>query len=97
MLSQLEEKYRHKGLVHGGVFLLRPEYALQFVEACEAADIPILGIEGFRVFEERFIQPSQEDTVDFDQGHEETYKRASDFLKAYLGGSMWFEVIADFS
>lgn len=65
-MNTVEEMFESVGLRVGGVFLLLPEDARDFVRECERRGLAILGIDGFRVIAETRtkIQPVQEISTD---------------------------------
>lgn len=93
-LTEMEEAFSDVAFIRGGVFLLRASDALNFVEANRLASIPILGIEGFRVFESGKIQPQQEHTADFEMDGANTHDEATRFLEERLHSDLWFEVVS---
>jgi hypothetical protein len=92
-LTPIEEAFRSVALIHGGVYLLRPVDALRVVDQYRAAGIPILGIDGFRVFDDGTIQPHQEHSVDFGVENATTHEQAKRFLEERLNQEFWFEVV----
>ena len=90
-LTQLEREFTDIAMLVGGVFLLRVEDALVFVERHRSANIPILGLDGFRILNGDKIQPLQEHCLDIEGG--DTHGVAAAFLKSRLGESLWFEVV----
>ena len=73
-LTYIEKSFEKRALIKGGVFLLRPDDAIQFVKACKQQGIAILGIEGFKIFGQR-IQPFQEHSLDFEEVIEDIRSR----------------------
>lgn len=98
-LTSVEQQFLGKAKCIGGVFLLAPPDALEFIEANRKVGVPISGIEGFFIHDEDRIQPSQDHTVDFSIDIENSHDLASQFiderrqLENPLGKELYFEVM----
>ena len=92
-LTEIEKLFEPVGLIRGGVFLLRDEDALRFIEECERRGVPILGVEGFRV-QGQMIQPFQEHSFDLERVNPDSHRIAKDFIADRLHQELWFEVVA---
>ena len=47
----IEQEFVEKGIVHGGVFVLRPQDSLELVRCCRERSIRVLGHDAFRLTE----------------------------------------------
>ena len=88
----MEKLFEPVALIRGGVFLLKAEDALRFVEECEQRRVAILGVEGFRLLEQ-MIQPFQEHSFDLERVNPESHKITKDFIANRLDQNLWFEVV----
>ena len=77
-----------------GDFLLRPADAIQFVRACQEQGIAVLGIEGFKIFDQQ-IQPFQEHSLDFEGIIETSHETTVRFLEKRKDTSLWFEIVSE--
>ena len=93
-LTKLEEAFSDVAFLCGEVFLLNTRDSLRFVNELRNAGIPILGIEGFRVFEKGQIQPQQDHSIDFGNELEGTHQRTEAFLKERSNLDLWFEIVS---
>ena len=93
-LTQIEKHFENLALIRGGVFLLRPADAMQFVNTCKEQGIAVLGVEGFKVFGEN-IQPFQEHSIDFEGVIEDAHEATVQFLQDRQDTGLWFEVVTD--
>ena len=93
-LTHIEKSFEKRALIKGGVFLLRPDDAIQFVKACKEQGIAILGIEGFKIFGQN-IQPFQEHSLDFDEAIEDSHETIIKFLEEREDTELWFEIVSD--
>ena len=62
-LTHIEKSFEKRALIKGGVFLLRPDDAIQFVKACKEQGIAILGIESFKIFGQKGGSPSPKEGI----------------------------------
>ena len=93
-LTHIEKNFEKRALIKGGVFLLRPDDAIQFVKACKEQGIAVLGIEGFKIFGQH-IQPFQEHSLDFDDVIEDSHETIIKFLEEREDTDLWFEIVSD--
>ncbi len=94
-LSKIEREFENVAFRFGGVFLLRPVDALRFVDEHRKSGIPILGIDGFMVYDMRQVQPMQEHGADFDTEGTKSHDQAEDFILERFDLGIWFEVVPD--
>ena len=79
----------------GGLILLSKANAIEFVDACELASIPILGIDGFYIVG-NFIQPSLENSIDFTSSLIKPIANIYQFSKQFIANKaedVFFEVV----
>jgi len=93
-LTHIEKSFEKRALIKGGVFLLRPDDAIQFVKACKEQGISVLGIEGFKIFGQH-IQPFQKHSLDFDDVIEDSHETIIKFLEEREDTELWFEIVSD--
>ena len=93
-LTQVEKRFENLALIRGGVFLLSPADAMQFVNTCKEQGIAVLGVEGFKVCGET-IQPFQEHSLDFAGVIEDSHEATVQFLQDRKDTGLWFEIITD--
>ena len=48
MRKRIQQDFASRGIVHGGLLLLSPEAALDFLDECERRGLTLLGFDGFR-------------------------------------------------
>lgn len=77
-MNKIEKQFWDKGLVQpSGLWAIFPKsVALEFVKECKNESIKILGIDGFFLYDDGAIQPSQEHSIDFTR---EPYSTLNDF------------------
>ena len=93
-LAEIEESFREHGKTFGGVFLLKPQDAIDLVEACRNKGISVFGAEGFFIVGDK-IQPSMEHSIDSSYPDKDRYASTIDFIRSYLKSELWFEVMVD--
>ena len=64
ILNKIEQSFAKKAIIRGGVFLLKWNDAVEFINACQNERIRILGVDAFFLSEDR-TQPSMEHGADF--------------------------------
>jgi hypothetical protein len=94
MATKTEKLFLMSGRQIGSVFVLPPEAAIQMIQYCLSNGIDVLGIEGFRVIEDR-IQPQQEHSCDFDEDVSQRNEQLTQFLTRRLETDLWFEVVTN--
>ena len=93
-LTHIEKSFEKRALIRGGVFLLKPDDAIQFVKACQEQGIAVLGIEGFKIFGQH-IQPFQEHSLDFEEVIEDSHETTMKFLEDRKDTGLWFEIVSE--
>ena len=91
-LTKIEQMFAEVAKVRGGVFLLRTDDAIRFVQQCRIEAVPVAGIEGFRMHGEK-IQPIQEHSIDFEDKLDGTHDMSERFLSERASENLWFEVV----
>jgi hypothetical protein len=96
--SKIEAEFASRAIVRGGLYLLRPLNAVQFVHRCREESIEILGIDGFKITETT-TQPLMEQSVDFSSSNSlspvgtNTWDQAIAFLIERKELDLFFEVV----
>src|SRR5262249_47417375 len=90
-LSRIERLFELVAHVVGGVFLLPPHEALEFIAACRDARAIVYGADGFRMYGDQ-IQPQQEHILDLGKGGAKDYDTLDRFIRDRSDSSLWFEV-----
>ena len=93
-LTHIEKRFEKRALIRGGVFLLSPGDAIQFVKDCKEQGIAVLGIEGFKIFGQK-IQPFQEHSLDFEDVVEDSHDITIKFLEERKDTGLWFEIVSE--
>jgi len=94
-MVNLKELFSDVCLDVRGIRLLRSEDAIRFVRICRDENVPILGIDGFRLFDGKRIQPFQEHSSDYSDQPEESHDLAEAFLLERMDKDLWFEMYPD--
>ena len=92
-LPEVEELFRSRANIVGGVFLLKPRDAVELVRECKSKGIAVFGAEAFYVIGER-IQPSMEHSIDIDT-ETDPHETTISFLRSHIESELWFEVMVD--
>ena len=97
--EELELEFAKRGMRRGGIFVLSPQDALDFVFRCRQEGLRIAGIDGFRITS-KTTQPFTEHSVDFSIGSNflgsmNTWDEAEAFLRARLGLDLFFEIVTE--
>jgi hypothetical protein len=96
--SELEAEFANRAIVRGGLYLLRPLDAVDFVDRCREESTEILGLDGFRITENT-TQPMMDQSVDFSSSNilsskdGDTWKSAIAFLIERKDLDLFFEVV----
>jgi hypothetical protein len=95
-MRELEREFQSRGVVRGGLTLLRPRDALALVSKAREASLGVLGVDGFFI-SANATQPSLEDSIDLSNASasQSSWDAAEEFLKRYLHTDMYFEVVLD--
>lgn len=87
--DDLVERFKSRGVVRGGLFFMPPATAVEYVRACEAADLAVTSAESFHT-EGQYIYPLLELMDDFyPRGVDdwaEFRRRCNDAATAFLSG-----------
>ena len=71
MKNKLEEKYKKYGIWNGHELFIKSTYALQFIEEVTRNNLLVLGIDGFKLIENKYVDPQLDMIMDFS----ETYQK----------------------
>ena len=91
----IEEKFRDKAIIRGGLFLFSGTVSLQVIKEAQLENVAILGIDGFFLSAEG-AQPSLDDSIDFSVGENVTkfaYASAEDFIRRHENSNLYFEFV----
>ena len=82
MREQLESAFEQRGVLRGGILLLRPGDAVALTEAAKQKGIRVLGIDAFRLGSGT-TQPLMEHSVDLsvESGMVDCWAKASEFIR----------------
>ena len=97
--DQIERGFTSRGMLRGGVLLLRPNDALDMVQNCRRESVSILGIDAFRI-SSNSTQPVMEDSVDFSRETRrasflDVWHEAELFLHNRQNKDLFFEIVLD--
>jgi hypothetical protein len=86
--------FESRGLKRGGILLLKPDDAIELVEAARQQRKPILGVDAFTVTETS-TQPSMEHSADYsDQSKSiDTWSAARHHIEKLRDSGFLFEVV----
>ena len=76
---------------HFGIDLLHLSDAIELIDLCQAADIPVLGIDAFRLCDD-CIQPFLEHSADFSHANV-SYQEIREFLASKRQHNLIFEIV----
>ena len=94
-VSDIESEFQSKGTMRGGVLLLPPSVAMEFVSKCREAGIKILGLDGFYI-SRGITQPLMEQSIDFSgEQNDDCWGKAEAFISKRASSNVFFEVVAD--
>jgi hypothetical protein len=94
-MEPIEQEFASRGVLRGGLILLRAQDALSMVRRCRGEGIEVLGLDGFRLTEQT-TQPLMEQSIDLTKsGNGDSWARAESFLVARLDQDLYFEVVID--
>ena len=93
-LLDVEEAFRSRARIIGGVVLLKPADAIEMVASCREKGIAVFGAEGFYIIGEK-IQPSMAHSFDLSDSAQNCYDATIAFLESQRSGDLWFEVMVD--
>ncbi|ETA81932.1 hypothetical protein [Youngiibacter fragilis] len=91
MNNEIESSIISKAIIRAGIHFYEYEDALELINLCQKASLPILGIDSFIVTETK-TQPFLEHSIDLSYS-ENSYEQAKDFLKLRKCKGFVFEVV----
>lgn len=95
-ISELRLAYKDKALAKNTLYLLDAENAVAFIAAASASDLPLLGIDGFRLSEQGAFQPDQDfsnDISDFCGTRSEFYEATKKLVTEGADENIYFQVV----
>lgn len=96
-MSDIERDFRAKGVMRGGLLLLRPADARDMVLRARDEGVKVLGLDAFLLRPDE-TEPALEHSIDFTagaRGEKDSWKAAEDFLVARMLSDLYFEVILE--
>ncbi len=94
----IEKQFHNKGILRGGILLLKAPDALEFVMRCRDNSIKILGIDAFIIANDK-TQPLLEHSIDFSAflggSKISVFNEASEFLNERMNSDLYFEIVVD--
>ena len=91
--NDIENKFKSKGIVRGGILLVPINHALKMVLEAEKEGMNILGIDGFFIKDD-ITEPSMDNSVEFDE-ESLNHTEARRFLESKRNKGLVFEVTFD--
>ena len=89
--NDIENKFKSKGVVRGGVLLVSINTALEMVSEAEKKGVNILGIDGFFIRDD-VTQPSMDNSIEFDEENI-NHAEAKRFLGSREDKGLLFEIV----
>ena len=93
-LPDVEEAFRSRARIVGGVVLLKPADAIELVASCKEKGIAVFGAEGFYIIGDK-IQPSMAHSFSLSDSVQDCHETTIAFLESHRRGDLWFEVMID--
>lgn len=93
----VEREFRAKGVMRGGLLLLRPADARDMVLRARDEGVKILGLDAFLLRPDE-TEPVLTHSIDFTTamlGDQDTWKAAGEFLTERMPLDLYFEVIVE--
>jgi len=92
--AELQSRFADRGITRGGVLILPPVVAIDYIKAARGIGLKILGIDAFKLTEVN-TQPILEHSADFstDLGFSDTWSVAEGFIRERLTLGLHFEVV----
>ena len=94
-LKSITDKYINKGIVRGGILLLRPNDSIDFIRECVQNNLVLLGVDGFKVGK-TWIQPEQDhsnDVDDYNLDQLQFVEATINFIQERKNLDIWFEIV----
>lgn len=94
-LKDIENKYEEKGKKFGGVLLLPPDLACNYINEGVLNGYDLCGVEGFKIYGEK-IQPCQDyssDIADYFSIRQPFDEYTKELIKESVNNNIWFEVV----
>ncbi len=92
-MNKVEKLFIDKSVHRYGIYLYSKTVALEFIRECIKQNIPILGIDGFFISENK-TQPSMEDSINFSSQvfTVDIYEKAILFINS-RSNNLYFEIV----
>ena len=91
----IKETFQKRAVVYGNIWMYFTQVALEVIERCRELDIPIHGLDAFRI-RSVGIQPSQTNSLWFDDKNIGNWDEAIAFIKSKEDTGfvfqIWYEV-----
>ena len=96
-MDKVEEKFQLKLNKHYGVWLFKRNDAIDCIRFCQEQNIPILGIDAFKLHSSNMIQPFMSESVNYSAEFDENiavFEEAIAFLEN-ASDEFMYEVVYD--
>lgn len=97
ILNKIEKLFEKKALNRYGLFLLKANEAIEFIDECEKQGVSILGIDVFQIIGDN-IQPLMDLGIDFTNCEYE-YSRSDRYKvglnKIKTGDNIYYEIVIE--
>ncbi|MEZ5933159.1 MAG: hypothetical protein R3F54_14645 [Alphaproteobacteria bacterium] len=96
--NEIEREFEALGLRKGGILFPDPHIAVEMVKRCRERNVPILGIDAFRLSEGK-TQPVMDESVDYATGSDpasrtsDRWSHAETFLREGAHSGLHFEIV----
>ena len=96
MTLPIEQEFSSRGVVRGGLLLLRPTDALKMVRRAHESGLRILGVDGFQLTDTS-TQPLMQNSVDLSrvESLDSAAVRAEELLTNQSSAGLFFEIILE--
>ena len=92
-MKSIERRFAARGVLRGGLLLLRARDALDMVRRCREEGIEVLALDSFKLTEQT-TQPLMEQSVDLSTPDtRDAWAKAEAFLDARADADLHFEVV----
>jgi hypothetical protein len=96
--EELENEFRERGVVRGGLLFLRRDEASNLIQRAKTEGLRVLGVDGF-IVKDKTTQPSMTHSLDLtsdrSRGSADSWDAACEFLERQAGRDLYFEVVLE--
>jgi len=93
-MEDIEKKFAERGIIRGGLLLLRPEDALELIDEAARKRRKVLGVDGF-IITNNSTQPLMDESINLSKYPLECWEKAKRFLLCRVDRDLFFEIILD--